>query len=128
MRKHSPWLLAVAALVVVAFSLVSQSQEAQHFAPPMAGTAISAGTFTVRVKLGGTTVASAVVTSGNNLGVSRVGGFYVILASTGTSNSCCSVRASWIDWSRYSRPTAEPMPATSAAPSVMSSRRGRFGW
>ena len=37
MRKHSPWLLGVAALVVFAFSLVSQSQEAQHFAPPMAG-------------------------------------------------------------------------------------------
>src|ERR1051326_1461589 len=37
MRKHSPWLLGVAALAVLAFSLVSQSQEAQHFAPPMAG-------------------------------------------------------------------------------------------
>jgi hypothetical protein len=37
MHKHSPWLLGVAALVVVAFSLASHSQEAQHFAPPMAG-------------------------------------------------------------------------------------------
>jgi hypothetical protein len=37
MRRHFPWLLTVAAIVVFAFSLTLQSQEAQRFAPPMAG-------------------------------------------------------------------------------------------
>ena len=48
---------------------------------------ISNGQFTVRVKLGGTTIASAVVTAGNNIGASRGGGFSVLLSNTGTTNS-----------------------------------------
>jgi hypothetical protein len=48
---------------------------------------LAGGYFTVRVKLGSTTVAETQVTAGNNSAGTREGGFYVLLSNTGTTSS-----------------------------------------